>query len=82
MTITEGTQLLNLALVAERSGRFVEAREHLRRAISSLADTPESLDARLRLGKLLRLGDPPDQDEAEVVLTAARAQAERLGAPR
>src|SRR4051794_18463447 len=81
MSMPEAIELLDLALIAERSGRFEGARELLRRAIT-LGESPGSLDARLRLGKLLTLGDPAHHDEAEGVLTAARSQAEGLGATR
>ncbi len=82
MSMPEGTDLLNLALVAERLGRFQEARDFLRRAIVAFGELPEVLDARLRLGKLLTLGNSSDHAEAEAVLASARAQAELLGAPR
>jgi tetratricopeptide (TPR) repeat protein len=80
MTMPEATDLLDLALLAERSGRFDDARDLLRRAILLFGESPESLDARLRLGKLLTLGNPSHHAEAEAVLAEARAQAEPEGA--
>ena len=44
------TELLDLALQAERLGRCAEARESLRRAIA-LDGGPATLEARLRLGR-------------------------------
>jgi class 3 adenylate cyclase len=73
--------LLDQALHAERLGRFDEARDKLRQAIAD-AETPHTLDARLRLGKLLVQQGPNDTADAETVLVEARWQAERQGAPR
>ena len=73
--------LIDQALQAERLGRFDEARDTLRQAVA-LQETPQTLDARLRLGKLLVQGGHRFFPEAESVLTAARRQAERQGAPR
>jgi class 3 adenylate cyclase len=81
MSLPTITDLLGRAFDAERLGRFDEARDLLRRAITS-AESPQSLEARLRLGKLLIYGAPGQYDEAESVLSAARLQAERQGAPR
>jgi class 3 adenylate cyclase/ATP/maltotriose-dependent transcriptional regulator MalT len=81
--------LIDQALQAERLGRFDEARQKLREAIApgegegeGDGESPQALDARLRLGKLLVQGGPAHSDEAEAVLTAARRQAEASGAPR
>jgi class 3 adenylate cyclase len=74
-------ELIDEALQAERLGRFDEAREMLRRAVA-LGEMPQTLDARLRLGKLLVQGGPRHFAEAEAVLIEARRQAEHQGAPR
>jgi class 3 adenylate cyclase/tetratricopeptide (TPR) repeat protein len=76
------TELLDLALQAERLGRFAEARESLRKAIA-LDGGPATLDARLRLGRLL-IGTSQESDlaEAERELTTARSLAEQAGAQR
>jgi class 3 adenylate cyclase/ATP/maltotriose-dependent transcriptional regulator MalT len=73
--------LIDQALQAERLGRFDEARDALRQAVA-LDETPQTLDARLRLGKLLVQGGHRYIPEAESILTAARRQAEQQGAPR
>jgi class 3 adenylate cyclase len=76
------TELLDLALKAERLGRFAETRELLCRAIA-LDEGPASLDARLRLGRLLiETGQAPDRSDAEQELVAARSLAEQTGALR
>jgi len=46
------TELLDLALQAERLGRFAEAREPLRR-VTAMDGGPATLDARLKLERLL-----------------------------
>src|SRR5437868_6843870 len=81
MSAISVTDLLDQALQAERSGRFNEARDKLRQALS-LRETAETLNVRLRLGKLLIFAGPPHYGEAEDILTAARAQATQTGAPR
>jgi class 3 adenylate cyclase len=73
--------LIDQALQAERLGRFDEARDKLRQAITG-DETPHALDARLRLGKLLVLGGRSNVAEAEQVLLEARREAEHQGAPR
>ena len=76
------TALLDLALKAERLGRFPEAREKLRRAIALDGD-PATLDARLRLGRLLiETGQQDNHAEAERELLRACALAEQTGAMR
>lgn len=76
------TELLDLALKAERLGKFAEARERLRQAIA-VDGGPATLDARLRLGRLSVLtGQEADHLEAELQLTAARSLAEQVGATR
>jgi class 3 adenylate cyclase/tetratricopeptide (TPR) repeat protein len=76
------TELLDLALQAERQGQFAEARESLRRAIA-LDAGPATLDARLRLGRLLSgTGQESDLAEAERELATARSLAEQAGALR
>src|SRR5262245_23920160 len=71
--------LLDQALQEERLGRFDEARDRLREAISR-GETTRGLDARLRLGKLLIQAGPPGFEEAESVLAEARRHAEGQGA--
>ncbi len=76
------TELLDVALQAERRGRFAEARDWLRRAID-LDVGPATLEARLRLGRLLiESGQDIDQTMAERELAAARSLAEQTGAMR
>ena len=76
------TELLDLALQAERLGRFADAREQLRRVIG-LDGGPTMLEARLRLGRLLiESGRAADHAEAEQELATARALAEQTGATR
>ncbi len=76
------TELLDLALQAERLGRFADAREQLRRVIG-LDGGPTMLEARLRLGRLLiESGRTADQAEADKELATARALAEQTGATR
>ena len=76
------TELLDLALQAERLGRFAESREFLRRAIA-LDGGPATLEARLRLGRLsIAAGQEEDQAGAERELTTALALAEQAGAIR
>jgi class 3 adenylate cyclase len=81
MSRSKSTDLLDQALRAERLGRFQEARDLLRQAVSAVED-PLTLDARLRLGKLLIQAGPPHREEAQAVLSAARALAEQRGLPR
>jgi len=52
MSVPTVTELLDLALQAERLGRFVEARDLLRR-VTALDGGPATLEARLKLGWLL-----------------------------
>jgi class 3 adenylate cyclase/tetratricopeptide (TPR) repeat protein len=74
------TELLDHALQAERLGRFSEARDLLRRAIA-LDGGPPTLDARLRLARLLiESGQRDDHPDAEQELSMARALAEQTGA--
>jgi hypothetical protein len=73
--------LIDQALRAERLGRFEEARDKLRQAVA-VGEAPQTLDVRLRLGKLLIQGGPHLFAEAGSVLAEARSQAERQGAPR
>jgi class 3 adenylate cyclase len=83
MDPTPSQDLMHQAMQSERLGRFEEARERLRRLIAS--DDPSgslSLEARLRLGKLLIYGGTTSYAEAGEVLTAARMQAEQQGATR
>jgi tetratricopeptide (TPR) repeat protein len=76
------TELLELALQAERLGRFTDAREQLHRVLD-LGPGPASADVRLRLGRLLiESGQQDDQPEAEHHLVTARAHAEQSGASR
>jgi len=76
------TELLDIALQAERLGRFAEARDWLRPLIA-LDGGPATLDARLRLGRLLiESGQQGDHAEAEQELSRARALAEQTGAMR
>jgi class 3 adenylate cyclase len=73
-------ELLDLALKAERLGKFPEARERLRQAIA-VDGGPATLDARLRLGRLsVFAGQEADHLEAERQLTIARSLAEQVGA--
>ncbi len=81
MSELSSMEILDQALQAERLGQFDEARALLRSMISS-DDGPETLDARLRLGKLLILGGSPKRAEADEVLNVAREQAEKSGAIR
>jgi tetratricopeptide (TPR) repeat protein len=81
MDIDRVHNLRNQALQAEHRGRFDEARDLLRQ-VTTEGQMPQSLDARLRLGKLLISGGPPCRPEAEDVLTAASHQAEQAGSTR
>jgi class 3 adenylate cyclase len=81
MPIPAVTELLDLAIQAERMGRFAGARDFLRRAIA--LEGAAALDGRLRLGRLaIAAGQEPDQAEAERELAAARSLAEQTGAMR
>jgi class 3 adenylate cyclase len=76
------TELLDHALQAERLGRFAEAREQLRR-VTSFEGSSATLEARLRLGRLLiESGQQADHAEAEQELSKARQLAEQTGAMR
>jgi class 3 adenylate cyclase len=70
---------LQQAIQAEHEGRFDDAVTLLRRALEP-ADSPLTIDVRLRLGKRLLL--LRRADEAGPLLTEARALAEAGGAPR
>ena len=75
------SELLDLALAAERAGQFDEAREKLRTVLASAGGTM-ALDVRLCLGRLCVLGGHELLDEAEQVLSQARDQAQAAGSPR
>ena len=81
MSATAVRELLDQALKAERAGRFDEARDKLRQALAS-GETAETLDARLRLGRLLIYAGSPSYEEAESHLTTAQSLAEKAGLPR
>src|SRR5437879_6525641 len=73
--------LLDQALKAERAGRLEEARAKLRQALEA-GESSETVDARLRLGKLLIYAGAPSYAEAESHLTTAQSLAEKEGLPR
>ncbi len=74
------TGMLEQALQAERSGRFGEAREWLRRLIAADGGLA-TLEGRLRLARLaIAAGCDEDLLEAEQELSQARSLAEQAGA--
>jgi len=76
------TKLLDHTLQTERLGRFAEARDLLRRVIA-IDGGPATLEARLKLGRLLiESGQESDHAEAEQELASARSLAGAAGAPR
>lgn len=76
-------QQLDLALQAERRGRFGEARELLRTVVAATgANESLAQGAALRLGRLCALGGAEFADEAERVLRDVREQALADGASR
>jgi class 3 adenylate cyclase/tetratricopeptide (TPR) repeat protein len=81
MNETTVPQQLDMALQAERCGRFSEARDLLR-AVVAEADGTLALGAGLRLGRLCALGGAEYADEGERVLRNVREQATARGASR
>lgn len=81
MSATATRDLLDQALKAERAGHLEEARAKLRQALGA-KETAETIDARLRLGKLLIYAGAPSYEEAETHLTTAQSLAEKESLPR
>ena len=76
-------ELIQQARQAEHQGQFDRARDLLRQAVRGAAvGDPLTVDARLRLGRLLIQGGAATRAEAETVLSAACAEAEDGGSPR
>jgi hypothetical protein len=81
LAASELTDLLLRALQAEHAGRFDEAIALLHQ-VASEYDKPLSLDARLRLGKLLATHGSAQADEARDLLRNVYERANAGGAPR